>query len=413
MTGLLPHNHGVLEVEHGRDPDQCVLRSEKPHFAQRLSSAGYDTGYFGKWHIERSNQLTDYGWKTSVVKGAEHHSQLGKGKESSVPATDPDLSGYLEGPPGYRRILHWGVTNVSPEDRYPHNTVDQLIAFLHKSDGPRCACASFSEPNETLIASRSTFQKYDVASIPLPATLRDEFSGQPGLYRREHAIAQHLSDDYWRHARACYYGRITELDTEFGRIIDHLEESGRIDNTLIIVTSDHGRYVGAHGFDAHNIGAFEEIYRVPLVIQGPGVSSGTCEATVNLQDLCPTICEIAGTEIIDVPDSRSLVAQLGDPTAAAGSAYAENHGSRFRLTQRILWDGSWKFVFNGFDIDELYNLDNDPDETQNLIDEPIHQDRADAMMRAIWRRIQETGDRTLEESHYFSLRLARVGPLPK
>jgi choline-sulfatase len=115
---------------------------------------------------------------------------------------------------------------------------------------------------------------------------------------------------------------------------------------------------------------------------------------------------------IDVPDSKSLLPQLRDPTTGAGPAYAENHGSRYRLTQRILWDGCWKFVFNGFDFDELYDLENDPAETVNLIDEPAQQDRADAMMREIWNRIHTTGDRTLEESHYFSLRLGRVGPEP-
>ena len=103
--------------------------------------------------------------------------------------------------------------------------------------------------------------------------------------------------------------------------------------------------------------------------------------------------------------------QLTNAETDAGIAYSENHGSRFRLTQRIIWEGPWKFVFNGFDYDELYNLDSDPDETNNLINDPDHQARADAMMSKIWQRIQETGDRTLEESHYFSLRLGRVGPL--
>ena len=72
MTGLLPHNHGVLEVEHGRDDDQCVLRTEYPHFAQRLSAAGYQTGYFGKWHVERTQEVAPFGWQQSAVKGAEH-----------------------------------------------------------------------------------------------------------------------------------------------------------------------------------------------------------------------------------------------------------------------------------------------------------------------------------------------------
>lgn len=411
MTGLLPHNHGVLEVEHGRDPDQCNLRTEKPHFAQRLSENGYHTGYFGKWHVERTNQLADFGWKESVVKGAEHHRDLGKGNETTNPPTDPNLSGYLDKPEGYRSLLHWGVTDVSPEDRYAHETGNQVISFIERSEGPFCVCASFSEPNETLIVSRSTFEQYDPYSIPLPGTLRDDHAGKPGLYRREADIARHLPDEHWKFARTCYYGRITELDVQFGRMVSQLESSGQLDNTVIIVTSDHGRYVGGHGFDAHNIGAYEDIYRIPLLLAGPGIASGTCQKTVNFPDLCPTICELTRSNTIEVPDSQSLLPQLQRPDTDSGPAYAENHGSRFRLTQRILWEGSWKFVFNGFDFDELYDLESDPDESINLIDHPEYQDRADAMMKQIWQRIQDTGDRTLEESHYFSLRLGRIGPV--
>ena len=66
MTGLLPHNHGVLQVEYCVDDDQSVLRTEHPHWAQRLSDAGYRTGYFGKWHIERSNRLEEFGWQDAA-----------------------------------------------------------------------------------------------------------------------------------------------------------------------------------------------------------------------------------------------------------------------------------------------------------------------------------------------------------
>ena len=61
MTGLLPHNHGVLEVIHCVDDDQCNLRTEHPHWAQRLVEKGYRTGYFGKWHVERSDDLNRFG----------------------------------------------------------------------------------------------------------------------------------------------------------------------------------------------------------------------------------------------------------------------------------------------------------------------------------------------------------------
>jgi arylsulfatase A-like enzyme len=80
------------------------------------------------------------------------------------------------------------------------------------------------------------------------------------------------------------------------------------------------------------------------------------------------------------------------------------------LTQRVLWDGEWKFVFNGFDEDELYNLQEDPYETRNLIRDSRHLARAEAMMRGIWRRMAETGDNSLLHSDYFPLRVGLVGP---
>ena len=105
MTGLLPHNHGVLVVEHGRDADQCVLRKDKPHFAQRISAAGYKTGYFGKWHVERSNELAQFGWQESRVKSADAVKHLGKGDDGGFPV-DPKLSRaiarfYTTGSPTY------------------------------------------------------------------------------------------------------------------------------------------------------------------------------------------------------------------------------------------------------------------------------------------------------------------------
>ncbi|MDF1814985.1 MAG: sulfatase-like hydrolase/transferase [Verrucomicrobiales bacterium] len=415
MTGLLPHNHGVLEVEHGRDDDQCVLRADKPHWAQHLSAAGYSTGYFGKWHIERSHQVENFGWQHHYIKGASHHAGLGAGIEPGAQNVelDPELTRYHRGPEGYRDILHYGVTDVSPEIRYPKFTVDKTIEFIGKqSEAPWCAVASFSEPNEALVVSRETFQRYDVETIPLPDNLRDDYENRPNLYQRQKQIAADVTDEEWRMARACYYGRITELDDQFGRLYDTLRDSGQLDDTLIIVTADHGRYVGAHGFDAHNFGPFEEIYRIPMIVSGPGVSAGrVSESLVGFHDIGPTILEHCGTKGIDVPDSESFAPVLKDPDKESRAfLYAESHGTRFSLTQRILWEGDWKYVFNGFDFDELYHLGDDPLEMANLIDLPEHGDQASAMMAKIWKVIQETGDRTLNETHYFSMRMGRVGP---
>lgn len=418
MTGLLPHNHGVLEVEHGRDPDQCLLREDKPHFAQRLAANGYYTGYFGKWHIERSNEVERFGWTESIVKGAEHLSGLGRGEQG--PRTyelDETLCGYLDGHPGYNRNLHWGVTDTPLDERYPGLTARDAEAFLRRrlpEDVPWCCCVSFSEPNEALIVGRETWESYDPAAIPLPANFFDDMTGRPNMYRREQDIGRHLPEEFWRNSRACYFGRISELDSLVGRMMAQLEQAGKLDETIVIFLADHGRYVGAHGFEAHNFGAFEEIYRIPLIIAGPGMAAGTlCDAPVSIADLCPTICELGGADVIDVPDSRSMLPLLHDPESIPShfaTGYAEYHGTRFPLMQRILWRDEWKFVFNGFDFDELYNLRDDPHEMRNLVHDADQRDRIESMMTDVWKWVRATGDRAILESHYYSMRFAAVGP---
>lgn len=418
MTGLLPHNHGVLEVEHGRDPDQCVLRTDRPHFAQRLSEAGYRTGYFGKWHIERSNRVDRFGWQESIVKGAEHLTGLGRGDHGpSTYQLDPDLTGYVDGHPGYNRTLHWGVTDTPIDDRYPGITVNDASRYLEKvtaDPSPWCCCVSFSEPNEALIVGRDTWESYDPDAIPLPANFFDDMSDRPNMYRREQEIGRPLTEEFWRKARACYFGRITELDMMVGRLLEQLDQAGQLDDTIIVFLSDHGRYVGAHGFEAHNFGGFEEIYRIPMILAGPDIAAGKiCRAPVSIADLCPTLCELGSGEAIDVPDSRSMVPLLRQPDSRPpefATGYAEYHGTRFPLMQRILWEDDWKFVFNGFDYDELYHLADDPHEMHNRARDADQQDRIRRLMARVWGWVARTGDRAILESHYYSMRFATIGP---
>ncbi|MAE63877.1 MAG: hypothetical protein CMJ18_06350 [Phycisphaeraceae bacterium] len=415
MTGLLPHNHGVLQVEHCVDDDQSCLRTGHPHWAQRLNAAGYRTGYFGKWHIERTNRLEDFGWQVNGCDEAAAQRHLGEGVAATDALLDDAvLARYLEGPQGYNRVLHYAVTNVPPSGRRIGATTDRALAYLDtviEGGAPWACCVSYAEPNTPEIAGAEAFSRYDVDAIELPANLDDDLSDRPALYRRQREIWQHTTARQWREQRAVYFAAITELDEQFGRLVDRLEASGAIDDTIVIVVSDHGRYLGAHGFDNHNFGAFEEIYNVPLVMMGPGIAAGrTATGCVGLADLCPTLLELSGADPIDVPDSSSFVHLLTDPEAPTGPAYGENHGCRFTVQQRILWDGDWKLVFNGFDDDELYNLVDDPHETRNRASDPDQTRRMDEMMTAIWRTIHETGDRAMLGTHYPPMRMARVGP---
>jgi arylsulfatase A-like enzyme len=415
MTGLLPHNHGMVTVEHCVAPDQSVLRRDRPHFAQRLRESGYRTAYFGKWHIERSLELGYFGWEHDASASGQHHRRSSeRGMAAEAPLL-PGLHHYLRGPAGYRDTLHYGVTSQPLAERPLTRTTAAAAAWLAQPPAePWCACVSYFEPNEAMIATAECFRLYDPAALPLPASLRDPLAGQPGLYRREQRIFADYTDEQWRLALACYYARCTEMDRQLGTLLAALAASGQAARTTILVTADHGKYVGAHGFDAHNVGAFEEIYRVPLVVAGPGLAAGaTVAARVGLHDLCPTLLELAGLPPLPGADSRSCLPLLqapADHAAAWQHGFAEYHGTRFPLCQRIVWDGPWKFVFNGFDFDELYHLDDDPAELRNLAADPAYAATLRRLTARLWYHLQITGDATLLNTHYYSMRLATVGP---
>ena len=102
-----------------------------------------------------------------------------------------------------------------------------------------------------------------------------------------------------------------------------------------------------------------------------------------------------------------------DPKAREGDfpyGFAENYGGRYRVTQRVIWDGAWKLSFNGFDVDELYNLDEDPGEMNNRIDDPACREHVKRLMARAWKTIRDTGDHALLNSKYPILRLAPYGP---
>jgi arylsulfatase A-like enzyme len=409
MTGLLPHNHGVLYVTHTVDEDQAALRTDHPHWAQRLLEAGYRTGYFGKWHVERTNDLKQFGWQ-------EQAEIAGKSFPDDAQFS---LEKWLDYPPGYRPNRFYGVCDVPSSERGMGKKVTAALNWLETQlggDDPWCCFVSVTEPHDPFYCSEEAFARYDLNSLPLQPNVHDDLGGRPGIYRKAARVWQNWTDDEHREATACYYASITEIDAEFGRILDRLEAAGQMENTLVVLTSDHGELLGSHGLYCKNYSAAEEIYNVPLVVAGPGVATGaTSDARVGLHDLCPTLLEMVGLAPITHSDSRSFAPILASPQETAGfeTGYAEYFGGRTILTQRVVWNGDWKFVFNGFDFDELYNLADDPYEMTNLAENPACAEQLATLTGQMWDIIERTGDHSLLNSHYPILRVAPVGPLQR
>ncbi|MEZ4736122.1 MAG: sulfatase-like hydrolase/transferase [Caldilineaceae bacterium] len=417
MTGLLPHNHGVIYVTHTVDNDQACLRTEHPHWAQRLVANGYRTGYFGKWHVERSGDLAQFGWQVNGAEGSELLANATRAVTASAHTGVYTREGWLDTQPGYKPNRFYGVTDTPPAQRGMGIRTQLALDFLDEvlaGDDPWCCFVSVLEPHDPFVCGEEAFAHYDVDALELPPNLHDDLAGRPGIYRKAARVWRHWSDRQHREAAACYYASITEIDQQFGRLLDRLETAGQLDNTIIVLTSDHGELLGAHGLYCKNFSAAEEIYHIPLVMAGPGIVSGAlADARVGLHDLCPTLLALTGCAPIDTVDARAFTDLLRTPGAAAEfqTGYAEYFGGRMILTQRVVWDGSWKFVFNGFDFDELYNLEDDPFELINLAEHPDYRVQLQALTTQMWQKIAETGDHSLLTSHYPILRVAPYGPL--
>ncbi|MBT3344741.1 MAG: sulfatase-like hydrolase/transferase [Gemmatimonadetes bacterium] len=414
MTGRLPHAHGVLTVTHTVDDDQCSLRTDLPHWAQHLEAAGYQTGYFGKWHVERSGALEPFGWQQSACEGSP-----------ALAAVDPDvihdpawsLEWHLDQPPGYSSSRFYGAVDALPEQRRMGSRVRLAHRFLDgvlPSQDPWCLMVSLQEPHDPFVCGTEALSQYDIDAIELPASVDDDLVGRPGIYRKAARVWAHMTPRQRREAAACYYASITEIDALFGTLLDRLQTSGQLDDTLVVLTSDHGELLGAHGLYCKNFTGAEEVYRIPMTIAGPGVEAGqTSDGRVGLHDLGPTLLALSHCEPMDTAgDSRSFLPLLQAPTASQDwqRGYAEYFGGRMLLTQRVIWDGDWKFVFNGFDEDELYHLGTDPHELDNRITDPTCRLQVESLCRQMWERCRTSGDASLLNSQYPILRVAPLGP---
>lgn len=211
----------------------------------------------------------------------------------------------------------------------------------------------------------------DIKSPIVPHTQTRGLVEPPGPGGRDHRTLQ-----------AAYYAMIKLIDDQVGRMIAALEETGQLQNTLVIFMSDHGETLGDHGLIQKGCRFYEGLVRVPLILSWPGrVKAGkVSDALTELHDVTATIMEAAGEPIPDYFHGRSLM------PIAAGDASGEDHRAFVRCEYYDaldLSDGSLAtmyrdarhklVVYHGHGLGELYNLETDPDEFDNLWDHPDHQ----------------------------------------
>jgi arylsulfatase A-like enzyme len=230
-------------------------------------------------------------------------------------------------------------------------------------------------------APQNFIDMYDAKSVVLPANFRDTLEDKPRIYQRmRYQYWSQLSDDEVRQSIAHYWAKLTMQDQLFALLLDTLEATGQAENTLVAYVSDHGDYAAAHGLWAKGVPSFREGYNIPCVIRWPkGIADPgrRVDALVSTTDFAPTFLEAAGVPGPPMSGKSLLPWLRGEtPPDWRDAIFCQLNGVELYYTQRIIMTKDYKYVYNGFDYDELYDCQKDPHEMVNLAFPDLKQSRA-------------------------------------
>lgn len=396
LTGLFPHRSGAYS-----NFRKCELSADIPNFFSVLRTRKYRTAMIGKCHFAPVAYSAARPDMTLPFEERDYYRSLGidhlyvqDGNQVSVWFSD-DYSRELEeaGFLGAFRDAVWNKDFMKsfpfpgPPEWHPDSRVGlKAVEYVQNcsADDPQCMWVSFSGPHFPFDAPREYYDRVDMNELHAEelSRLDGEFDdpdrifhwayhgGGPGIEGSKNApggACRNYTDEYWIEIRRNTYANIAQIDDWIGTLLDAAEEKFG-DDVLIIFTSDHGDVLGNHGLWGKNTCAYEDVLSVPLMVKYPGGQEARrTDTRVMSTNICPTILKAAGVEEIGCDGIDFL-----DDLKRGGSAYTFAEGERFVTVS----DGRHKYVQvhkGGKQFYELFDLETDPEEFYNVIDEPVHQ----------------------------------------
>jgi arylsulfatase A-like enzyme len=326
----------------------------------------------------------------------------------------PDYLAYLEerGLPPYRitEPVRGTTPNGNPgnllaarpqqpvEATFEYYLATRAIEQLEKyaADGrPFFLATHFFGPHLPYLLPDAYYDRYDPGLVDLPPSIAETFEGKPPVQRNysAHWAFDTMPLDVTRKLIAVYWGYVTLVDEQIGRILARMDELGLTDDTAVFFTADHGEFTGAHRLHDKGPAMYEDIYRIPGIIRVPGQPPQVREEFVTLTDCTATLLELAGSDPRPATDSRSLLPLVrGEHPDWPGELLAEFHGHHFPYPQRMLRDERYKLVVNPESVNELYDLTADPHELSNRYDHPELASVRRRLMRRMYDLLRERGD---------------------
>lgn len=398
FTGYYPHTTGIY-----RNGDQWTHS-----WVEDLSESGYYTVNVGKMHTAPYDAKMGFDERYEVENKDRYL--------APIPAGEPPLPGekfyldewdkalqargllkqqrefYREWDDYEQRLgaFEWELPREMHPDVFVGDFVSNWLNRMPKMDQPLFMEIGFPGPHPPYDPSPEYANQYMDRELPLPDASHEDLEGQPPPLKelRKHntevdhdSVTHKLNADesLLHRQRAYYYANITMIDEQIGNILDSLESNG-YDDTVIIFASDHGEALGDHGH-IQKWTMYDEVTRVPTIVWSPDrFESENVEELVSLFDLGPTILEMAGLSVHGTMEAESLLPALEQDESWSGRNQVFAEHARDGILQEtalmtMIMDGDWKFVhFVDYDEGQLFNLNDDPNETENLWDDPNVQD---------------------------------------
>lgn len=364
MNGLLPSRTGVYD-------NAAEFPSAIPTWAHYLRLQGYQTCLSGKMHFVGPDQLhglterlttdiypADFGWTPNW-----------RLKQERIDWWYHNMTSVLQ--PGIAEITN----QLEFDDEVAFLAVRKIYDYARfMPDTPFCLMVSFTHPHDPYAARAKYWSLYRDEDIDLPrvpAMKRDELDPHSQRLYDVSAMQDYtVTGADIRAARHGYYANISYIDDQVGKLMAALEATGKIDNTVIVFTSDHGDFLGERGL-WYKMSYLEPSAHIPMIISAPAqFKARRVKEPVSLTDILPTFVDMAtaGKSTLARPvDGRSLYPLLhGAAENPDATAWGEYLAEGTIAPMYALRRGPWKFIYCPTDPDQLFNVVDDPDELNNL-----------------------------------------------
>jgi len=379
-------------------------------WSKLMEQQGYETYMTGKWHVDAPAKTVfqqSVHERPGMPADEWNHNEMVRIFKEEVDGVNVKHEDVM--PIGYNRPKNKDDHSWSPSDsihggfweggkHWSEILKDDAIGFIQQAkqkEKPFFMYLAFNAPHDPRQAPQEYLDKYPLEKIPLPKSWQADYPNQNdignGPTLRDEALAPFPRTAYAtrKHIQE-YYAIISHLDDQIGAILNELESSGKMDNTIIFFTADHGLAMGRHGLlGKQNL--YDHSIRVPMMVMGKGIPKGKKIATdVYLQDVMATSLEIAGLEKPDYVAFNSFL-DLAKGNTQKGN-YESIYGAYIDFQRMIRKDGFKLIVYPKIEKFLLFDLSKDPEEMVNLAKQEAYQAKVKSLFQDLLELQKEMND---------------------